>query len=415
MSKLVVLASARPKVDSLVPSYVPRPGIERKVAIVGTASTIYFAPWHDSSWEIWGHASGKDLYKRYDVLFDMHPPSEFTRLKSWDPNYYRFLKKLTKPIIMQKHYKEIPASTRYPKEEIFSQHRTHFGNQVDLMIALLLSQGVTHIGLFGIHFRFTEAERRIQLYTLKYWLGFLEGRGVKLVLPEGNPIFAEPKWVYGYTSHTPELRSMWDIKEQPPQDKSIRPISPKEAMAQARTDLEMPFAKDRFMALVSGKRPPKEPLDPAEYPIGSKALRFVPSDEDPSADAEARHQEKKNGTRTKEGPIARGSGGGVRKLDKRRKHTSDGKRRAGARRAKGGGAHDGRGGGRRPRGDKSRSSGVRSARGSTHGSRRASRSNDGKHHADARGRVAKNRVRANKRPSGGNAGSRTSRKATAAG
>jgi hypothetical protein len=386
---------------AMVPEYIPRPGVERKVAILGTASTVYYTPWFDPSWEIWGHASGKDLYGRYDVLFDMHPPTEFTKVKPWDPNYYKFLKGCTKPVIMQQHYREIPASVRYPKEQVFSQHRVHFGNQTDLMIALLLSQGVTHIGLFGVHYQFDNVERRIQFTTLKYWMGYLEGRGVRLVLPPGSPLFDEPKWIYGYSSHDPEYRSQWEeANKLPPQSKGIRVVTPQEAKAQARTDIGMAPAWDRFARMVAGKPPIRKPLDPSEYPIGAKPIRFVPPEDAHSAEAEAAltvnkttKPKEKAHVATEEGKIAGGSRDGVRvgsvgnaDVDPARK------RRSGTRRSKVG-RTDNDGNGRRRAGANG-GSGIKSA------GRPNPAGNTRKHHGDAGGRAEGGSVRAGKQPAG---------------
>ena len=68
----------------------------RKVALLGGAKTLQYAPWHDSTWELWSHASTRHLCKREpDLLFDLHPPELWrdATKKNWDPHYLDWLAK----------------------------------------------------------------------------------------------------------------------------------------------------------------------------------------------------------------------------------------------------------------------------------------------------------------------------------
>ena len=114
------------------------------------------------------------------------------------------IKALTTPIYMQKHYPEIPASVRYPKERIQAEWpNLPFGSQTAWMIALALAEGATHIGLYGIHYQH-ESEYWDQRANAELWIGIALGRGVQVLIPEGAPIAREPVDLYGYESHTPE-------------------------------------------------------------------------------------------------------------------------------------------------------------------------------------------------------------------
>lgn len=187
----------------LPPPDLPPAGLGRlrKIAICGSASTIDFAPFHDASWEIWGHAVCVGRYRRVNRLFDLHPKLMWhdTRKPQW-PTYPDWLAKCRYPVYMQEKYPEVPQSVRYPYERIFAEFREHCGNQTDYMVALALSEGVTHLGFYGVHYD-CETERYDQLLTMKYWLGFAEGRGVQLVIPKGNPLFSRPSKMYGYQTH----------------------------------------------------------------------------------------------------------------------------------------------------------------------------------------------------------------------
>jgi hypothetical protein len=53
---------------------------------------------------------------------------------------------------MQRHYPEIPQSVMYPKGRVVAEFRRYFTSQAAWMIALALTEGVTHVGFFGIHY-----------------------------------------------------------------------------------------------------------------------------------------------------------------------------------------------------------------------------------------------------------------------
>lgn len=183
------------------PSYEP-PGLGRlrKIALVGTAGTMAFAPFHDPSWEIWVHNSAAHVCPRVDRIFELHPKDFWMRPKRWKKDYVTWLKQCPVPIYMHEHYPEIPQSVRYPKERVLSEFRRYFSSQAAWMMALALTEGVTHLGFFGIHYAASD-ERAWQRAGCEYWMGVCEGRGVQLVIPPGAPLLREPKLLYGYENY----------------------------------------------------------------------------------------------------------------------------------------------------------------------------------------------------------------------
>ena len=178
----------------------------KKVALLGgVKSTLQHAPFADPSWAIWSHNSvALSAARRVDRWFDLHPPLCFQAPVKCGRRYYEWIKALTTPIYMQKHYPEIPASVRYPKERIQAEWpNLPFGSQTAWMIALALAEGATHIGLYGIHYQH-ESEYWDQRANAELWIGIALGRGVQVLIPEGAPIAREPVDLYGYESHTPE-------------------------------------------------------------------------------------------------------------------------------------------------------------------------------------------------------------------
>ena len=206
---------ARGRGSTPPPPALPPTGLGRlrKIALTGSAETVDHAPWHDPTWEIWTHAVTSGRCARFDRVFEMHPAHVWRdHVKPQWPTYVQWLQRCAAPIYMLEKHPDIPSSVRYPRERIFGECRSmigrlHFGSQADFMIALALSEGVTHIGLFGVQYTapIKDGERNEQLLSLKFWLGVAAGKGVSIVLPEGHPSFDIPREVYGLESHsTPE-------------------------------------------------------------------------------------------------------------------------------------------------------------------------------------------------------------------
>lgn len=182
----------------------PRPpiGQQRKIAILGGAHTIRFAPFDDYTWELWSHHSCRDRCRREpDLFFDLHPPELWRGLKSWDPGYLKWLKQNHVPIYMQDAYKDIPSSMRYPFEEMITQFpRGYMTNTAAYMMALAMMRGATHIGVYGCHYA-TDGEYGPQRGSMEYWLGLAEGRGVHVFIPPTCDLLNRPHLLYGYQSH----------------------------------------------------------------------------------------------------------------------------------------------------------------------------------------------------------------------
>jgi hypothetical protein len=182
----------------IIPSPIAGVGRLRKIAIVGAAHTVDFTPWYDASWEIWAHSTTYPLCKRVDRYFDLHPWKWIVEKPM--PGYVDWLTSVRTPVYMQRKFPAVRSSVRYPRERVLTEFRRYFTSQAAWMMALALTEGVTHLGFFGIHYSLDE-EHKKQRAGCEYWMGVCEGRGVQLVLPPGSPLLREPNWLYGYESH----------------------------------------------------------------------------------------------------------------------------------------------------------------------------------------------------------------------
>lgn len=174
------------------------------------------------------------------VLFDLHVPACRLAQGRGKASYVKWLARNTTPVYMQKHYPEIPASIAYPKGRIlaefsYAHRRQYFANQVAWMIALAITEGATHIGLFGVNYS-AQSEYERQRGSAEYWLGQLDGRGINVILPEQCTLLAEPRLLYGYESHDAETGLLKDeykrIEWQPAQ--TIQPVKPGQVIARAQ-------------------------------------------------------------------------------------------------------------------------------------------------------------------------------------
>lgn len=223
----------RAGVVKLPPRPIPTGRSTRKIGLLGShTASLGWVPWKDPDWELWGHAASRSWYQ-YELnrYFDLHREACWTKNGKGQTKYTRWLQTNTVPIYMQQHFKDIPASVKYPKDRVLSEFggvRRYFKNQVAWMIALAFSEGVTHLGLFGINYSH-ETEYGIQRGSAEYWLGRAEERGIHLVLPEECSLLAEPKGLYGYESHDENggRLSQW-VHREPKLAETIRPVGPGE-------------------------------------------------------------------------------------------------------------------------------------------------------------------------------------------
>lgn len=224
----------------------PAGGI-RKIALVGSAPSIDCTPWWDSSWEIWAHATVHSLCQRVDRYFDLHPWVWITGKQV--PGYVEWVKQTKTPIYLQEKRADVPSSVRFPRERLQAEYPEYFTSHAAWMIALALSEGVTHLGFFGIHYSGDE-EHRDQRAGCEFWMGVALGRGVQLVIPPDNPLLKEPKWrLYGYRSHEGKVHK----RAQGLMPTQRRGEILEDGSGTARTDI--PRDKTRAALLAAGQMP----------------------------------------------------------------------------------------------------------------------------------------------------------------
>lgn len=150
-----------------------------KIAIVGLGPGGEDAPFFDWSWQTWALLIDTFARSRADVLFEMHQMHKIEQYGgieiagSLGPDARVFWQHPTHGRFVQ-----------YPLEDVIADlGRDWFGSTIAYMVALAIHRRPETIGLWGIHMD-DGKEFLYQRANLSWLLGFAEGRGIKVELPD---------------------------------------------------------------------------------------------------------------------------------------------------------------------------------------------------------------------------------------
>jgi hypothetical protein len=171
----------------------------RKIALIGYAPNVRFAPWSDTTYEIWGLNDQPWTMPRIDVLFELHKPDVIKAEGHWDR-----LKTLNIPVFMQQHYDEIPASVEYPMAMVRDRYtiagcdKPFLTCSASLMLAVAVESEPKpeRIDVFGIDMA-QDTEYSHQRPSCEFFLGVAHGRGIQLSLQHSSDLLKAP-FIYGY-------------------------------------------------------------------------------------------------------------------------------------------------------------------------------------------------------------------------
>jgi hypothetical protein len=186
--------------------------------IVGTNTiTRHLIPWerNDADYFIFNECGSlRDEHpdywaKRCDAVIQMHAPFIWRNTKNLNHvGHYAWLQKPHDyPIYMQEVYKDVPASVKYPRDEIISkllpvlqnekgEQVSNFTSTVAYAIALALYQGYKSIELYGIEAN-SDTEYGRQKPGILFWIGVASGLKVPVLTQSKSLLLAERP--YGYT------------------------------------------------------------------------------------------------------------------------------------------------------------------------------------------------------------------------
>lgn len=164
---------------------------ERKVAIVGAArGSIGLTPDHDPTWEIWACSTAHQHLSRWERWYEIHD-LEYLRMAHPDQclgedGYFQWMKDSKVPIYMQEQFPFIPASVRYPREEVLQKFPRYFESTIAWMTAHAILEAketnITTLGVYGVSMDVPE-EYAHQRANMEWLLGIAHGMGIRVIVP----------------------------------------------------------------------------------------------------------------------------------------------------------------------------------------------------------------------------------------
>lgn len=197
----------------------------KTVALVGMAQTTrHLAPWDDTSIEIW--TLNESVAKRFGYVrrvsrhFQLHPKWNYSRETNQnDPEHWDWMKSRKPvseggfPIYMQDIDPEVPASVKYPYEEICHKYKVtpeadqqdhwrEFTSTFPYMLAMALYEDFDRIEIYGFEMG-SETEYAYQRPCVHLWLGIARGLYLatgkpEIYLPDGSALLGWGSQRYGY-------------------------------------------------------------------------------------------------------------------------------------------------------------------------------------------------------------------------
>ena len=171
--------------------------------------------------EVWGVNTATN-FARVDLTFVM---DDYAAMKGHVPATQHVYENAKEPIITSVARKEIPNAVSFPLGEILlmNPNRDFFNHTVAYMAAYAAWLGVEEILVFGTDYisaaqPYSSGSRGADLpprymACMSYWLGFCEGRGIRVIITPNSPLldadYKEYERLYGYLIK-PKIRRVGD-------------------------------------------------------------------------------------------------------------------------------------------------------------------------------------------------------------
>lgn len=198
----------------------------RKVAICGSAG-VRDLPFEDPQFELWGMNNFWNTMRdrhgrlRADRWWEMHQIYPDTTgpdcgRSIQDANDMRWIRECLVPLYTTQPFPENPRALIWPIGDFAARYRDYFTCTFAMQIVQAYDEGFEELHVYGLELLLgTKREATVESSCVNYWLGFVEGRGMKVVLApasDGDPqlILAHPfryghdywlerRWVEEYT------------------------------------------------------------------------------------------------------------------------------------------------------------------------------------------------------------------------
>lgn len=175
-----------------------------KVAVCGfSPTTRTLAPFNDTSFDIWGCNELWQGVPRLDILFEVHDRSFPEFVNSFrNQKHMEWLKQTKTPIMMVKHYDDIPMSIPYPINEMIKVFGDFYNNTISYMLALAIHLKYKEIHMYGVDM--SHPSEWDQRASVCLFIGIIQGMYMlqgwpKFVLQPESLILKAP-FLYGFQS-----------------------------------------------------------------------------------------------------------------------------------------------------------------------------------------------------------------------
>lgn len=178
----------------LVPAKKEKSKKARTVAIVGFAETSRMQVLTEpEDTEIWSLNRCYTFLTRWDRHFEVHEEDLYSgKTGLREANYLDLVRSWDCPIYMLHPDSTIPNAVQFPKNEIIDMFRDYFTTSIAYMLALVAFEHrngdtVAEMHIYGVDMS-AFSEYSEQLPCVNFWLGVLEGLGIKVVIPSASPL-----------------------------------------------------------------------------------------------------------------------------------------------------------------------------------------------------------------------------------
>lgn len=135
---------------------------------------------------------------RADYVLQLHKPVVWRSSQNRnDSKHYDWLKSTDIPVLMQDHFEDVPASIRFPLDEMLEEFKgaeRYFTTTVGFAIAYAIYKGYKRIELYGVEME-TNTEYAHQRPCVAYWCGVAYGRGIEVDF-HSKQFFQSPLYAY---------------------------------------------------------------------------------------------------------------------------------------------------------------------------------------------------------------------------
>jgi hypothetical protein len=199
--------------SELVNNGKPVPRTRSKVSIVGfapsTMGRVRYV-WDDPDMEIWAinqlYMAMPNMVNKATRWFQIHPKHEYEKGVR-DHSHAAWLAQQTNyPIYMMDQEPHIPMCVRFPREQVMAYFpRNYWTNSISWEIALAIMEGFKEIHIYGVDMAQDDVlcdEYAHQRPSCEYFIGYAEGCGIKVVIPEASDLL-KAMWVYPFEDAAP--------------------------------------------------------------------------------------------------------------------------------------------------------------------------------------------------------------------